>query len=141
MGKVLALNISSVRGVDKISIEEAEIICGWGLKGDAHGGDWDRQVSIFPVEALSKVPADKWDEVTGGGYTENITISGIPLEDLSVGRTVKIGATAQIRIVHIGKENLKENGRPYIVSREGRFGVVVSGGTVKVGDLVSVVEN
>lgn len=141
MGKVVAVNISSVRGVDKMSVPEVEIVRGWGLKGDAHGGDWDRQVSIFPVEALSKVPAGKWDEVTGGGYTENITISGIPLEDLSVGRTVKIGATARIRIVHIGKEKFKENGRPYIVSREGRFGVVMSGGTVKVGDLVAVVDD
>lgn len=140
MGKVLALNISSVRGVDKVSVPEAEIVCGWGLKDDAHGGDRDRQVSIFPIEALSKVPADKWDEVIGGGYTENITITDIPLEDLSVGRTVKIGATAQIRIVHIGKEKFKENGRPYIVSREGRFGVVVCGGTVKVGDRVALVE-
>jgi MOSC domain-containing protein YiiM len=138
MGKVLALNISSVRGVDKTSVPEAEIVCGWGLTGDAHGGDWDRQVSIFPIEALSKVPADKWDEVIGGGYTENITITDVPLEDLSVGRTVKIGGMAQIRIVHIGKEKYKENGRPYIVSREGRFGVVVCGGTVKVGDPVSV---
>ncbi len=141
MGKVLALNISSVRGVDKVSVPEAEIVPGWGLKGDAHGGEWDRQVSIFPVEALSRVPADKWDEVTGGGYTENITITGLPLEDLAVGRTVKIGATAQIKIIHIGKDKFKENGRPYIVSREGRFGVVVSGGAVKVGDTVSLAEN
>ncbi len=141
MGKILSLNISAARGIDKTSVPEAEVIRGWGLKGDAHGGDWDRHVSIFPVEALSKVPPEKWDEVNGGGYTENITISGIPLDRLTAGKTVKVGETASIKILYIGKEEFKEKGRPYIVSREGRFGTVVTGGAVKVGDRVEVVDD
>lgn len=141
MGKVLSLNISSTRGVEKVSVDTVEIVPGWGLDGDAHGGDWDRQVSIFPVEALDKVPPGKLAEVAGGGYTENITIAGMPLEKLSVGTTVRIGETAAIKILHIGKEKFKEKGRPYIVSREGRFGVVVRGGPVKIGDKVAVADD
>ena len=52
MGKILAINVGSVRGIDKTPVKEARIVEGWGLEGDAHGGNWDRQVSIFPVEAL-----------------------------------------------------------------------------------------
>lgn len=140
MGKVIAINVSSVRGVDKTSIDEVKVVEGWGLEGDAHGGDWDRQVSIFPVEALEKVPAHKQGEVLTGGFTENFTISGIPLSRLSVGTTVQIGE-AEIKIMYIGKDEFKDHGRPYIVSREGRFGRVVKGGMVKVGDAVSVGNN
>jgi MOSC domain-containing protein YiiM len=139
MGKVLAVNISEKRETVKINVYEGNLIVGWGLENDAHGGDWDRQISIFPVEAMEKVPENKREEVLNGGYTENITISGIPLEDLSVDKVLKIG-DAVVKILHIGKEKYKENGRPYIVSREGRFGKVVKSGRVKVGDNVQIIE-
>jgi len=137
MGRVEAVNISPARGIEKTSIDKVEIIEGWGLEGDAHGGDWDRQVSIFMVESLEKVPPEKKEEVLKGGFTENITISGINPADLAIGSLVKVGR-AVVKILYIGKESYKEHGRPYIVSREGRFGRVIQGGTVKVGDDVLV---
>ncbi len=138
MGRVLAINVGSVRGIDKTPVEEAHIVEGWGLEGDAHGGNWDRQVSIFPVEALEKYPKHKKDEVLEGGPTENITVSGIPLESLAVGKTLKLGK-AEVQIMYIGKDKFKEEGRHYIVSREGRFCRVVKGGPVKVGDEAQVI--
>lgn len=138
MGRVLSINISDITGIEKTQVKEVKVIENWGLKGDAHAGEWDRQVSIFPVEALDKVPRYKLDEVLKGGYTENFTISGVPLEDLVIGKTVKIGE-AYVKILYIGKEVPKEKGRPYIVSREGRFGIVVEGGKVKTGDEVRVI--
>ncbi|HHY91119.1 MAG TPA: MOSC domain-containing protein [Clostridiales bacterium] len=138
MAEVISINISSKKGIEKESVKEANLIEGWGLEGDAHAGNWSRQISIFPVEALEKVPLEKKEEVLNGGYTENITIQGMPLEELSVGTVVKIGEAA-IKILHIGKEEFKEHGRPYIVSREGRFGKVLKGGKIKVGDEVFVV--
>lgn len=137
-GTVLSLNISDVRGVEKNCVPEVEIVEGWGVKDDAHGGDWDAQVSIFPVEAIAKVPPEKWDEVNNGGYTENVTISGIDLDELTPGRTVQLGPQAQVRIHHVGKQQYKEFHRHYIVSREGRFCVVVKGGRIKVGDEVKL---
>jgi len=134
VGTVVAVNISAVKGVVKDSVPEARVIENWGLEGDAHAGDWDRQVSIFPEEALAKVPAEKREEVMSSGYTENFTIKGIPLEKLKVGSILRIGE-CEIEIRQVGKEH-KEFGRPYIVSREGRFGRVLKGGLVKVGDKV-----
>lgn len=58
MWKVLSLHISSERGVSKNDADKVMIFKGWGLDGDAVGGDLDRQVSIFPIEALAKVPED-----------------------------------------------------------------------------------
>ncbi|MCL5058500.1 MAG: ankyrin repeat domain-containing protein [Actinobacteria bacterium] len=137
MGKVLAINISSVRGIEKSSVEQVEVVEGWGLKGDAHGGDWDGQVSIFPVESLEKVPPEKKEEVLKGGYTENFTISGIDPGDLAIGNFLVIGE-AVLKILRIGKDQFKDSGRPYIVSREGRFGRVLKGGLASVGDPVFV---
>lgn len=139
MANVLSIHVSSERGIVKSDVVEVKVLEGWGLEGDAHGGDWDRQVSIFPVEALDKVPEGKKVEVLADGYTENFTISGLALEDLSTGCLLKLGE-AEIEILYIGKEQFKEKGRPYIVSREGRFGRARRAGTVRVGDLAQVVK-
>lgn len=138
MGEVLSINISNVRGVEKSSVPEVKVIEGWGLEGDAHGGDWSKQVSIFPVEALAKVPPHKKEEVLSASYTENFTISGLSPQLLTVGSQVQLGE-AIIEIYYVGKEEFKEHGRPYIVSREGRFGKVIRGGIVRQGDKVELI--
>lgn len=138
MGKVVSLNISDERGTEKRQVESVDVIEGFGIEGDAHAGNWDKQVSIFSIEALDKVPEDKIEEVKKGGYTENITISGIPLEDQIVGSLFRVGE-AIIKILYIGKEEYKEHDRPYIVSREGRFGIVIKGGKINIGDLVEII--
>ncbi|KLU58770.1 MOSC domain protein [Peptococcaceae bacterium CEB3] len=138
MGIVISLHTSPLRGTAKNDVAEVEIVMGWGLAGDGHGGDWDRQVSIFSLEALAKVPAEKREEVLNDGYTENITIRGVPLNLLVPRAVLRFGA-AEVEIRHVGKDEWKEHGRPYIVSREGRFGRVLKGGKVRVGDEVELV--
>lgn len=138
MGNVLSIHVSAERGIIKTDVTEVKVLKGWGLEGDAHGGDWDRQVSVFPIEAMNKVPEEKKVEVLADGYTENFTISGLLLEDFPAGCVLKLG-DAEIEILYIGKEVFKEKGRPYIVSREGRFGRVCRGGSVRVGDSVEVI--
>lgn len=138
MGKVVSLNISDKRGTEKTQVLSVNAIEGFGINGDAHAGDWDKQVSIFSIEALDKVPKNKFEEVEKGGFTENITISGISLDAQIVGSLVRVGE-AIIKILHIGKEEYKEHGRPYIISREGRFGIVIKGGKINVGDSVEII--
>lgn len=137
-GQILRINISKERGVIKDSVESIEVIENFGLKGDGHAGEWDKQVSIFPVEALKKVPEDMKEEVDLGGFTENFTIEGIDLVKLNKGIKLKIGE-AEIEIKSIGKEVFKEHDRHYIVSREGRFGKVIKSGLVRVGDKVTII--
>jgi len=137
MSKIISINISEKRGTIKNSVNTAKLIKDWGVEGDAHGGNWDKQISIFPLEALDKVPSHMKSEVSSGGYTENITISGIPLEQLNVGTKLQIG-DAEIIICHIGKEKFKEHDRHYIVSREGRFGKVIKSGTISINDKIYI---
>jgi len=138
-GRVVAVNRAEVRGIPKRNVKEGYLREGWGLEGDAHAGPRDRQISVFPLEAMALVPPDIMSTITEGDYSENITIEGIPLDKLGIGRRLQIGE-AEVLIRHIGKEKPKPEGRPYIVSREGRFGTVTTSGTVKQGDLVIPLE-
>ena len=52
MAKVLAICISEVRGVQKHPVPEAELREGHGIMGDAHAGNWHRQVSLLSLESV-----------------------------------------------------------------------------------------
>lgn len=137
-GKVIKININKDRGTIKNSVDSVKLLENWGVEGDGHAGDWENQVSIFPIEALEKVPESMKEEVAGGGYTENFTIEGISLEELTVGTKLRVGE-AEVEIYKIGKDTFKEHDRHYIVSREGRFGKVLKSGKVSVADEVHII--
>jgi MOSC domain-containing protein YiiM len=138
-GRVIAVNSAAQRGITKINVGVGYLREGWGLEGDAHAGPGDRQVSILPLEAMAMVPPAIKATFADDDYTENITMEGIPLHELTIGRRLKIGE-AEVEICHIGKETPKTTGKPYIVSRQGRFGTVVKSGKVAAGDAVILVD-
>ena len=140
-GHLISVNLGKIRGVPKHPIDEGILTPEWGLKGDAHGGDWDRQISLFPIETLALVPRNVRESFEENAYSENLTLEGIPPEKLRPGTILRIGE-AQIKILEIGKPSFEppESGRPYIVSREGRFGRILKEGRVKSGDWVEIVK-
>ena len=52
MGIIMGICISEKRGTQKNEIPETILVKGWGLKGDAHGGKWHRQVSLLSYEKI-----------------------------------------------------------------------------------------
>ena len=52
MGIVKAVCISERRGIEKKNVGSAEFVEGFGIRGDAHGGNWHRQVSLLSYEAV-----------------------------------------------------------------------------------------
>ena len=46
-GILMGICISEKRGTEKYEVKEAVIVEGWGLEGDAHGGNWHRQISLL----------------------------------------------------------------------------------------------
>jgi MOSC domain-containing protein YiiM len=138
-GRVIAVNKADKRGVLKKNAGEGFLREGWGLEGDAHAGGGDRQVSILPLEAMALVPPAVRATIAADDYTETITMEGIPLAELSIGRRLRIGE-AEVVICRIGKETPKDTGKPYIVSRQGRFGKVIKSGKVAIGDAVVLSE-
>ena len=55
MAKVLAVNISEKKGVVKKPIEKGYFEVDHGLVGDAHAGNWHRQVSLLGQESIDKI--------------------------------------------------------------------------------------
>ena len=75
MGIIQAICISEVRGVQKHAIPEADLTPEWGIVGDAHGGNWHRQVSLLGLEKIEAFRA-KGADVAYGAFGENLVWTG-----------------------------------------------------------------
>ncbi|MBE6817719.1 MAG: MOSC domain-containing protein [Ruminococcaceae bacterium] len=145
MAKVVAINISTKKKTPKQSVPAGKLIENFGFEGDAHAGNWHRQVSLLGKESIEKSKGMRTDGLCHGMFAENITTEGITLYTMPVGTKLQIGEEALIEITQIGKEchdgcAIKELVGKCIMPREGIFAKVLRGGTVKPGDSIVVVE-
>ena len=101
-GKVVAVCISEQKGERKKPVSEVMIRENHGIVGDAHAGDWHRQISLLALESIKKMQAKGLD-VTTGDFAENITTEGIDLPSLPIGTKLVIGETLN-EVTQIGKE-------------------------------------
>ncbi|MBZ4686512.1 MAG: hypothetical protein JG764_145 [Clostridiales bacterium] len=143
MGKILAVCVSTKKGEQKNNVGQAELIENHGIKGDAHAGDWHRQVSLLSHEKIEEFKK-KGIEVEEGDFGENLVVEGIDLAKLPVGTKLKAGE-AELEVTQIGKEchdrcNIYYTVGDCIMPREGIFTKVLKGGIVKVGDEIKVVD-
>ncbi|MGB9598020.1 MAG: MOSC domain-containing protein [Candidatus Poribacteria bacterium] len=140
---ILAVSISDKKGVKKENVPEGLLIENFGLKGDAHAGDWHRQVSLLAMESIEKIRAKGLD-VGPGDFAENITTIGIDLVNLPVGTKLKIGDSALVEVTQIGKEchdrcAIYRQTGDCVMPREGIFVKVLKGGKIKKNDLIAIV--
>ena len=117
----------------------------FGLRGDAHGGPWHRQISLLALESIEKMQAKGLD-VHPGDFAENLTTQGIDLVSLPVGTRLRIGKDVIGEVTQIGKECHNRCAIYYqagdcVMPREGIFIKVLRGGPVKVGDEVEVISH
>ena len=141
-GRVLSVQISERRGERKRPVPEIRLVPRHGIVGDAHAGDWHRQISLLAQESVDAMEAPV--PLDPGIFAENVRTEGIRLRELPVGTRLRIGG-AEIRATQIGKECHSACGIRRIVGRcamptEGIFAEVVRGGTVRPGDPVEVLE-
>jgi MOSC domain-containing protein YiiM len=140
--KILSIAVSRRKGTRKQPVTEAQLVKGHGLKGDAHAGQWHRQVSFLSSESIDKTRQQGLD-VTFGDFAENIATSGIDWKRLPLGTRVRLGEIAMVEITQIGKECHKKCAIYYqagdcIMPREGVFGRVLTSGTIRTGDPIAV---
>ena len=143
-GKVLEINISDKKGIVKTPISEGNFIVDFGLEGDAHGGDWHRQISLLGNESIDKMRKEGVEDLEFGSFAENITTEGIVLYELPVGTKLKIGDTIQ-EVTQIGKEchtgcAIAQKVGKCVMPKEGIFTKVLKAGKVKVGDSIEEIE-
>ncbi|OJG92686.1 MOSC domain-containing protein [Enterococcus silesiacus] len=142
VGEIIGINISEKRGTQKKEIPEVDLVKGFGLENDAHGGNWHRQVSLLSFEKITEFN-ERGARVGNGAFGENIIVSGIDLRLLPVGSQIRIGEAALV-VTQIGKECHKHcqiyaRVGDCIMPREGIFAVVVAEGHIKKGDKLEVV--
>lgn len=135
-GKVVSVSLSESKGERKTPVERALLIANHGLDGDAHAGDWHRQVSLLALESIAKMRATGID-VNPGDFAENITTEGVDVPALNVGDIVEIG-DATLEITQIGKEchtkcAIFQQAGDCVMPREGVFARVLRGGEMRVG--------
>jgi MOSC domain-containing protein YiiM len=142
-GRVVSVNLSEKKTVRKTPGESGTLVFDRGFEGDAHAGDWHRQVSLLAQESIDSMIAKGLD-VGAGDFAENITTEGIDLPALPIGTVLKVGEKAVLEVSQIGKVCHTKCAIYYqagdcVMPREGIFVVVREPGDVAAGDAVEVV--
>ena len=143
--KIVSIAISKKKGTRKAQIDQASLIQNHGLEGDAHAGQWHRQVSFLASESIERVKKNGLD-VTFGDFAENIATSGINWLKIPIGTLVRLGKSAIVEITQIGKECHNKCAIYYmagdcIMPREGIFGRVLKGGKIHCGDKIRIIRD
>jgi len=141
---VESVNISEKKGLRKHAVERIELKLGVGIAGDAHAGNWHRQISLLAEESIDQMRALGLGGLTPGAFAENINTRGIELKTLPVGTRLRVGECL-LAVTQIGKDChndgcaiQKATGR-CVMPTDGIFAVVLEGGFVRKGDGIAVV--
>ncbi|WP_415913447.1 cyclic pyranopterin monophosphate synthase MoaC [Paratractidigestivibacter sp.] len=138
-GTVVAVSVSERKGTRKVPQDAIKLVVGAGVSGDAHAGNWHRQVSLLPEESVDLM-CEKLPKLAAGDFAENILTRGIDLKALPVGTVLRVGE-AELAITQIGKTchndcEIRRLTGDCVMPREGVFAVVTRGGLVRPGDAI-----
>ena len=139
-GAVVSVNISREKGTPKESVANISVDDA-GIMGDAHAGNWHRQISLLAMESVERFGADAGRAFSCGDFAENITTRGIDLMATSVFDRFTIGEV-ELEVTQLGKKCHGDGCAIYqevgqcVMPREGIFCRVLQGGAIKAGDAI-----
>ena len=138
MASIVSINVSPHKGTFKYPVEAAELKIDHGIVGDAHAGNWHRQISLLAQESIDRMAAMGVDGLVPGKFAENVTTEGIELFTLPVGTRLKLGECL-VEVTQIGKEchqhcEIYKKVGKCVMPLEGIFVKVLSEGTIHPGD-------
>lgn len=142
MGKVVAVCTSAAKGTQKKNVNSGYFAAEWGIQGDAHAGNWHRQVSLLSADKIEAFNA-RGAGVIPGAFGENLVVEGFDFRALPVGTLLRCGEVL-LEMTQIGKEchshcEIYKKMGDCIMPREGVFARVLEPGTITVGDEMTVV--
>jgi len=132
--KVISVNISEKKGTVKNPVPKIELTP-YGVAGDAHAGDWQRQVSLLAKESFERFESSTKRKTSYGEFAENITTEGIELHKLNILDKLKIGEVL-LEVTQIGKECHGTSCAIYnevgncVMPKEGIFARVLQNGSI-----------
>ena len=140
---IKAVCISEKKGEQKHPVDSIRLLPHHGIVGDAHAGDWHRQVSLLGAESVARLQEKIVFPLLPGAFAENILCEGLCLYQLPVGTRLRIGS-ALCEVTQIGKEchadcAIRRQAGDCVMPREGIFAVVLEEGQAHPGDLVEIV--
>jgi MOSC domain-containing protein YiiM len=143
-GRVVSVNISTRTGEKKAPQPKVELAAEHGIRGDAHAGDWHRQVSLLAMESIQKM-RDCGADVGPGAFAENVTTEGVVVHELPVGTRLRLGDSL-CEVTQIGKVchdrcAIFNQVGDCVMPREGIFVRILQGGTLRPGDVIEVLES
>ncbi len=141
--EIVAVCISTEKGERKTPVPQVELGEEHGIIGDAHAGEWHRQLSLLALESIEKMQRMGLD-VNPGDFAENVTTFGIDLLSLPIGTRLALGE-AIVEVTQIGKEchtrcAIYNQAGDCVMPKEGIFARVLRGGLIKPGDGIMVLE-
>ena len=143
MANVIEVCISDIKGVQKRAVDSITLRKKHGIEGDAHAGDWHRQVSLLGDESVDKL-RHILPDLPPGAFAENILTRGITLYELPIGTRLRVGETV-LEVTQIGKEcheacAIRQKTGDCVMPREGIFAIVLEEGIIKAGDRVEIID-
>ena len=144
MAEVTAVCISERKGTRKHTVPFIEVKKDHGIVGDAHAGNWHRQISLLADESVD-TKRGKGVELQPGDFAENILTRGLELNTLPVGTVLRVGET-RLQVTQIGKEchndcEIRRLVGTCVMPTKGIFAIVLDEGTIRPGDTISVEES
>ena len=142
MGKVLAVCVSEKKGTQKKNIGFARFLEDCGIEGESHAGQWHRQVSLLSHDRVEEFRA-RGAVVDYGAFGENLEVEGLDFKTLPIGTRFRCGEVV-LELTQVGKEchshcEIYKVMGDCIMPREGVFTRVLHGGTICVGDELTIV--
>jgi MOSC domain-containing protein YiiM len=140
-GEIAAISVSIERGESKKNVAEATLLATHGIDGDAHAGDWHRQVSLLAFESI-ELMRERGADVSPGDFGENITSRGVELSALQPGDRIYIN-DVELEITQVGKDcrepcSIYDQIGDCVMPRDGVFARVLRGGKISVGDTIRI---
>ena len=143
MPQVLAVCISEKKGTVKHPVPEIQLKIDHGIVGDAHAGNWHRQVSLLADESVERI-RQRFPDIPTGAFAENILTQGIALSKLPIGTKLRVGQVL-LQVTQIGKEchadcAIRRQVGDCVMPREGIFTKVLEEGSIRPGDEITIEE-
>jgi MOSC domain-containing protein YiiM len=141
MGEIVSIWIKRAHRGLMDPVDEAELVAGRGLAGNANQGGW-RQVTVIDEESWRAATEELGVDVDPSARRANVMVRGIDLEK-SRGKRLHLGdciinirgENPPCRLMDDAQAGLQKALKPHW--RAGVFGDIVQGGTIRVGDRVT----
>jgi len=141
-GRIVAVCVSSQKGVTKAPVGTVEVVAGHGIKGDAHAGNWHRQISLLDEARIDEMRRKGLD-LAPGAFGENLVTTGIDLDGMAIGDRVRVGRDVLLEVTQRGKEchdrcAIYHRTGDCIMPRHGLFARVIEGGEIGEGAMLRI---